>query len=95
MNYGYPKIGLYFRISIIHFNKDILKLKKMMYVPKGYNDFSLVREWRHSVWLIGDCELIIYPIGSNAKSLLFDSLFCIPGNTWAIKIYLNFKPKDR
>ena len=43
----------------------------------------------------GECELIIYPIGSNAKSLLFDSLSCIPGNTWAIKIYLNFKPKDR
>ena len=44
---------------------------------------------------IGDCELIIYPIDSNAKSLLFDSLLCMPGNTKAIKIYLNFKPKDR
>ena len=43
----------------------------------------------------GDCELIIYPIDSNAKSLLFDSLLCMPGNTKAIKIYLNFKPKDR
>ena len=43
----------------------------------------------------GDCELFFYPIGSNAKSLLFYSLFSIPGNTWAIKIYLNFKSKDR
>ena len=30
---------------------------------------------------VGDCELIIYPIDSNAKSLLFDSLLCMPGNT--------------
>ena len=50
MNYGYPKIGLYFRISIIHLRIS-LNHKKMMYMPKGYNDFSLVREWRHPVWL--------------------------------------------
>ena len=35
MNYGYPKIGLYFRISIIHLRIS-LNHKKMMYVPKGY-----------------------------------------------------------
>ena len=36
MNYGYPIIGLYFRIFIIHLRIS-LNHKKMMFVPKGYN----------------------------------------------------------
>ena len=36
MNHGYPKIGLCFRISIIHLRIS-LNHKKIMHMPKGYN----------------------------------------------------------